>query len=416
MPKEQKFYIKDFGNGITLLGEEIEGVSSASLSILFPAGCAVDPKGKEGLSILLVEMLFKGAGNFNSKELAAEFDKIGAHRSHSAGIELSSFSCSLLAENLIRAIELYATVILEPIFPESDVESVRELALQDILALEDEPASKAMNELAQYFYPYPFGRSQYGTEAGLKATGIKEIKEYYAKDVKAGELVIAVAGQFNWQEVEEKVAKCFGSWSAKRKPLEVPALSTKTAHHHLQQDTQQVQIAFAYPSISFEHPDYYVARVVNSVLSGGMAGRLFIEVREKRGLVYRVGASHSAARKRGAVFAYAGTTPDNAQTTLDVMLEQIAGVISGVSPEELKRAKTELKSSLIMHSETSSVRASALVNDWWNLGRLRELEEIKIGIDKVSNEDIMRFQKEFPLTAITLVTLGPKKVEFNCEI
>ncbi len=412
MAKEQKFYTKNFGNGVTLLAEELEGVSSASLSILFPAGCAVDPQGKEGLSILLVELLFKGAGKYNSKELSSEFDKIGAHRSHSAGIEVSSFSCSLLAENLLRAIELYSTVIFEPTFPESDIENVREMALQDILALEDEPSSKAMNELAQYFYPYPFGRSQYGTEKGLKATGTKEIKEYYSKEVKAGEIVIAVAGQFKWTELEDQVKKCFSSWSAKKEPIAVPALPTKSAYHYLEQDTQQVQIAFAYPSISFEHPDYYVARVANSVLSGGMAGRLFIEVREKRGLVYRVGASHSAARKRGAVFAYAGTTPDNAQLTLDVMLEQMKGLVAGVSEEELKRAKTELKSSLIMHSETSSVRASSLVNDWWNLGRLRELEEIKAGIDLVTNQDIVRFQKEFPVAAITLVTLGPKKVEF----
>lgn len=411
MAKEQKFYNKDFGNGVTLIAEEIEGVSSASLSILFPTGCAVDPLKQEGLSILLVELLFKGAGNYDSKQLAAEFDKIGAHRSHSAGIEVSSFSCSLLAENLLRAIELFSLVITSPNFPEQDLDPVRELALQDILALEDEPASKIMNVLAQKFYPYPFGRSQYGTEEGLRSTGISQIKDFYQSEVKSGEIIVSVAGQFNWKELEQKVAQCFSSWKAAKKRLEVPPLLGQKQYHHLEQETQQVQIAFAYPSISFDHPDYYVARVSNSVLSGGMAGRLFIEVREKRGLVYRVGSSHSAARKRGAVFAYAGTTPDNAQTTLDVMLKEMKGLQNGVSADELKRAKTELKSSLIMHSETSSVRASALVNDWWNLGRLRQLEEVKAGIDKVTNEDIMRFQKAFPVDGFTLITLGPKKVE-----
>ncbi|MCB0323988.1 MAG: insulinase family protein [Bdellovibrionales bacterium] len=176
----------------------------------------------------------------------------------------------------------------------------------------------------------------------------------------------------------------------------------------MERDTSQVQIALAFPSVAIEHPDYYTARVAVGVLSGGMAGRLFVEVREKRGLVYRVSASHSAARGRAAVFASAGTTPENAEETLAVMLRELRNMKEGASDEELKRAKADLKSRLIMQSELSSVRASAMVNDWWNLKRLRTLEEIKAAIDKVTSADISRHFEEHPFEPATLVTLGPK--------
>jgi predicted Zn-dependent peptidase len=144
------------------------------------------------------------------------------------------------------------------------------------------------------------------------------------------------------------------------------------------------------------------------ILSGGMAGRLFIEVREKRGLVYRVSASHSAARKRAAIICYAGTTTDRADETLQVMVNELRNLSKGVSEEELQRAKADLKSRIIMSSESSSARAGAIISDYWNLDRVRSLEEIKASIDKVSSQDIERHLNEFPVKPITLVTLGQK--------
>jgi predicted Zn-dependent peptidase len=142
-----------------------------------------------------------------------------------------------------------------------------------------------------------------------------------------------------------------------------------------------------------------------------MAGRLFVEVREKRGLVYRVGSSHNASRGRAGVFASAGTTPENAEETLAVMLSEIRGLSSGASDDELQRAKADLKSRLIIQSESSSSRASTLINDWWNLKRVRTLEEIRQGIDAVTSADIEKYYQEVPVSPITLVTLGTKSLE-----
>jgi len=409
--RSQEFFVHEFANGLTLLAEQMPEVSSAAVSIMIPSGAAIDPDGLEGSANVLLEMLQKGAGEWNSRAFSERFEELGVRRSYSAGVEVSVYSASMVADRLLRALELMSILLLKPRLPEEELESVKSLALQDIDALEDEPASKIMNELAKKFYPYPFGRSQLGTKEGIEAIDIAKVRKHYGDVFRKQRLIIGVSGKFDWTALQAAVAKFFSDWNGKTEFLPVPEFSKSSSTSHLQQDTHQIQIALAYPSVSFGHRDYYVSRVASGILSGGMAGRLFIEVREKRGLVYRVGASHSAARGRGAMFAYAGTTPENAEETLAVMVGELRKLAQGVTDEELARAKVDLKSALIMQSEQSSVRANALVNDWWNLGRLRQLSEIRAGIEGVTNEDIMRHLKEYPVSPVTLLTLGPKALE-----
>ncbi len=362
-------------NGLTLVGQGLPGVASGAFSILVPVGASRDDEGFEGSATLLSEMFHKGAGPWNSKELSEEFEAIGAHRGHSAGIEASVFSGSLLGENLIKVLEMYKTVLLEPRFPEEELLSVKSVALQELYALEDEPSSKVMVELAKQFYPGVFGRSHYGTIEGVNAVTIDSLRDYYKRHFMPNNAVIGVAGKFDWNEIKDTVSNCFSNWQGGKDRLQPGPLGKENKNHHIEQDTSQLQIALAYPSVDYAHPDYYKARVAVGVLSGGMSGRLFIEVREKRGLVYRVSASHSGSIGRAAIICFAGTTPENGQETLDVMLAELKKLKDGVSEEELQRAKADLKSRVIIQGEFSNARASSICNDWWNLGRVRTLED-----------------------------------------
>lgn len=411
MNREQEFRIHRLKNGIILIGEEMDFVSSAAFAISVPVGSATDPPGLEGSATLLTEMLNKGAGAWNSRELSEQFENIGARRSQSSGVELSMFSGVMLGDYLAHALKIASTMILDPLLPGEELTSVQELALQELNALEDEPASKVMVELARRFYPYPFGRCQLGTAEGVRAVTIDSLRNYYRDQYLASGVIIGVAGKFDWNQVKNTVESCFGSWSGTKEILSPDPLSTNNVNFHIEQETAQLHIALAYPSVSFEHPDYYAAKVAVGVLSGGMAGRLFVEIREKRGLVYRVGASHSAAKNRAAIFCHAGTTPPNGEETLEVMLRELKRLKDGVEDEELRRAKADLKSRIIMQGELSSIRATSLVNDWWNLGRARTLREINEAIDRVSAGDVARYAADHQPAPLTLVTLGPKGLE-----
>lgn len=414
---ESKFHSIILPNGITVLGEEMSSVASASLSVLIPIGAATDRAGFEGATRVLGDMFYKGCrfkgSELNARELSDKFESLGIHRSHSVGTEVTVFSFAMLGENLMSAIELASSMLLLPTLPDAELDSVKSLALQDILSLDDQPSSKVMVHLTELLYPHPFGRSQLGTINGVESVSTEHLREYHKSSFVPSRSIISVAGKFCWNEFVAQVNKCFGAWQGNTLALECGSLRSENFYEHEHQDTAQLQIALGYPSVSYDHVDYYVARMGVALLSGGMAGRLFIEVREKRGLVYRVSASHGATKGRAAVFGYAGTTPERGQETLDVMLGEFRHLGEGITEDELQRAKADVKSRLVMQGELSSARASALVNDWWNLSRVRTLEEIKAAIDAVSGDDIARHTREFPASPVTLVTLGSKKLEVS---
>jgi predicted Zn-dependent peptidase len=162
------------------------------------------------------------------------------------------------------------------------------------------------------------------------------------------------------------------------------------------------------PPITEGH--YYETMAAVSVLSGSMSSRLFTEVREKRGLCYAVGAKYHSLKDYAGVFCYAGTTPDKAQQTLDVTWEQFQRLKDGISEDELYRAKVGLKSSLIMQSESSGARSAGIAGDYFLLGRVRRLEEIRDAIESLTVTAVLEFLHRYPFKTFTAVTIGPKEI------
>jgi predicted Zn-dependent peptidase len=156
--------------------------------------------------------------------------------------------------------------------------------------------------------------------------------------------------------------------------------------------------------------DYYNARVAVSVLSGGMSARLFTEVREKRGLCYAVGAQYHGLKEAAGIACYAGTTPDKAQETLDVITAEFNRLGDGISEEEIKRAKVGLKSSLVLQSESSSNRAAGTGGDYYMLGRVRSLDEIKSKIERTTVDSVLEFLRRNQFKDFTVVTIGPREI------
>jgi len=159
--------------------------------------------------------------------------------------------------------------------------------------------------------------------------------------------------------------------------------------------------------------DYYNARLAVSVLSGGMSARLFTEVREKRGLCYAIGAGYHTLKTTAGIGCYAGTIPDNAQQTLDVIINEFKRLAEGITEQEIDRSKVRLKSALILQSESSSSRAAAIAGDYYMLGRVRTLDEIKQKIEQTTTESVLAYLRKNKFTDFTVVTIGPKKLNID---
>jgi predicted Zn-dependent peptidase len=283
--------------------------------------------------------------------------------------------------------------------------------LQDLQALEDEPRGKVMVELRRRHWPEPLGRDRRGTPEGLQAIGIKDVRNFFKARFGPRDVILSVAGNIEWAPLRDQVERLFGDWSGGgHLPLK-PArpLGGQT---HLAKDTTQTQIALAYPSVPFGHPEYYAAQGAVQVLSGGMGARLFTEVREKRGLCYAVYASYQTFKDRACVLGYAGTTNERAQETLDVTMHELRRLVEGVERDEVERVQAGLKSSVIMQEESTSARAGALASEWYYLGRVRPLEEIQGEINALTAERIVEHVRRYPPRECTVVTLGPQALTF----
>jgi predicted Zn-dependent peptidase len=401
-----------FPNGLTLLAERMEHVRSAAVNFLVPAGCVYDPPEARGCGTVLSDLITRGAGERDSRELTLALDNLGLDRDESVGTMHMRFWGATLARNLPAALEIYADILRRPHLPEDEIDPVKALALQDLQGLEDEPRQKVLVELRKRHYPPPLGLDRRGTVEGIASLNANVLRAHYRRHFGPKGTILSVAGNVEWEPLRDLVGRLFGDWQGGGgAALQLGGTSVK--RDHIQKDTTQTQIGIAYASVPIGHPDYYAAMGSVNVLSGGMSARLFTEVREKRGLCYAVWASYSTFKDRASVIAYAGTTNERAQETLDVTLGELRRLQEGIEAEEVERVRAGLKSSLIMQEESTSARAGSLASDWYYLGRVRTFDEIQAAINGLSPESIVSHLRRTPPGDFTIVTLGPKALEVN---
>ncbi len=398
-------------NGMVVVAECIPSVRSAAFVFLVPAGAATDPPDALGAATVLEGLCYRGAGDRDSHELSDALDSLGIQRGGGPELENTSFGGALLADDLDAALALYADIIRRPRLSEAEFPAERELALQRLERLEDSPSEKLFIALRSAYFPGPHGRTAYGTEEGLRALTADRLRQFHSARYRPEGVILAVAGRFQPPALREMVDRLFGSWKGAAVPLPQPSTAGRRRYRHVSQGTAQEQIGVAYPSAALDQPGSYGARMGVDVLSGGMASRLFTEVREKRGLCYSVRASHSSLRGAAAIMAYAGTTPERCQETLDVLLQELVRLQEGVTEEELERARTGLLSAMIMQSEATRARASYLARDQYLLGRVRTMEEIRAAIEAVTPQSILDALRDWPARDFTIATLGPVELK-----
>jgi predicted Zn-dependent peptidase len=406
MEQTDKYVLK---NGMVLLGEPMPGVASVAFDVLLPAGAAVMPQGTCGAANIAEDWIFRGAGPRDNRALGDAMDSLGLHRFSSVGSAHLSIGASLESSNLIEALVLHADAILRPHLKDEEFELARQLAVEGLHALDDEPRHKVMLELRKRFYPDPLGRSTAGEIDDLGNLTADKARRIVQSHFHVGQMILSVAGKYDFAKLCKQVESFFAYDQGAI--VEAPVLGSRAGRYtHVPKDGAQVHIGLMVKTVKFTDNDYYNARVATSVLSGGMSARLFTEVREKRGLCYAVGARYHSLKEAAGLMCYAGTTPDKAQETHDVIVAEFRRLADGISQEELERAKVGLKSSLVFQSESSGHRASAVGNDYYMLGRVRSLDEIKQSIEAVTVESVLGFLRSNPFDDFTVVTIGPREV------
>jgi len=396
-------------NGMVILGEPMDAVESVAFDFMLPAGVAHLPEGCCGASNVIADWIFRGAGDRNNRKLGDALDGLGLVRGRSISSSHITIGAALEADNLTPALDLYADIILRPRLKDEQFELARQLAIDEVLSLDDDPRQKVMLKLREQFYPSPLGRSNIGDITELQALTAETSKQIVKDRFNLSRTIFTVAGKYDFDEICRQLESLFES--EQRQGGEAFTLDPRKAEYmHIENDGAQVHIGLMTETVKPNDENYYDARVAISVLSGGMSARLFTEVREKRGLCYAIGARYHSLKEAAGIMGYAGTTPNKAQETLNCIVGEFRRLREGISEEEIARAKVGLKSALILQSESSSSRASAIGSDYYILGRVRSLDEIKDKIEQTSAESVLGFLQDHPFNDFTIVTIGPQQV------
>ncbi|RPI88610.1 MAG: insulinase family protein [Planctomycetaceae bacterium] len=412
---EQQIHTHVFPNGLTLLVEPMADVQSAAFSLLTPCGSNYDPVGQEGAASVLCEWIMRGAGALGSMELTTALDNLGLQRNEGVGNTHMSFSGATIADSLPAALRLYADIVRRPHLPEEEFDASKLGVEQSLRALEDEPRQKVMNELRKRSFAAPWGTPSEGTLEGVTRLTPAVVRELFERCTQPRQTILGIAGRVDPVQMRELTEELFGDWIDR--PIEpwVDGLRGPT-RDHVMQESAQTQIGIAYPSVPYRDVDYYAAWGVVNVLSGGMSSRLFTEVRERRGLCYSVYATLHSLRDQAQVLCYAGTTAERAQETLDVTLRELRRVSEGIGEDELRRCKARAKSSLIMQQESSASRASSLARDWYHLGRVTTLDEVRDKIEALTVRALLEHARRYPARDLTVLTLGPAPLEVSLAV
>lgn len=403
------FYHK-MPNGIEMVGQYMPSLSSITFGFQLNAAVINEPEDKLGLAHLFEYMLFQGTKQKDARALNEAFESLGARKGASTGLETAQVWAQIVNTKFDATLQLINELLLTSTFPKDELEQMRSIVLQEIRRRDDEPMSRIFDLVRADFYRgTALGRQVLGTPESVNSLQRQDLQDFWKARYRPNDTLFSIAGKFDWDHVVEQMEMLFGNWSgtAAASPEQLPHPTNTVSLEH--QEGKQEHLGLMFPFPNYTDPDYYAAMVISEVLGGNMASRLFVEVREKRGLVYGISAGLASNKHIGAMRIYAGTTPEQGRECLQVIVNELRKLEQeGITEDEMARAKVQLKSENVMRSEGSGARMGALARSWWYERKLRTIQEVKEAIDAVTQEQVMDVLHRFsPLNPLTVGAIGP---------
>jgi len=400
-----------YDNGLVLVAEKIESAQSLAMSMLMPAGSGHEPADQIGVATMLSEMMFRGTESLPAKEHSDAMDDLGLDRSTSSDSLFLRLSAMMIHTKREQALPLLFDMVLRPKLSEEALEPSRDLSLQSLEALEDEPQQKTFIALRQRHYRNPVNRCTMGEREAIEKLTLEQIQQYKKQTFVPNGSILSFAGQFDFEDLKKQVGKLLGDWQGQRDDIVLTGDPLR-GYEHITTESQQVHIGLAYDATDdTNEASAMLQRSAIAVLAGGMSCRLFTEVREKRGLCYAVYGMYASNKFMGVVLGYAGTTPERAQETLDVMRNEFVRLGEGIDQSEFDRAMAGMKTRLVMQGESTHARASAIAMDQHTFGSPRTLDELIAQVDAVTLDKLNAYVQANGPGPMTIVTIGPQALK-----
>ncbi len=385
-------------NGVRVVTEKMPHVRSAAAGIWICTGARHESAVENGISHFIEHMVFQGTEKRSAEEIARAADSIGGNLDAFTSKELVSFNVKVLDEHLPLAFDLLADIVLHPLFREQDIRKEKDVVLEEIKMELDNPEYVVQELFCSGFWrDHPLGMPILGTPSTVETFDRRMIQEHFREVYTPSNILITAAGNLEHETLFELVAKEFETVPAAGQPRNTPKA---TPHPHLRlqekESLKQVHLCLGVPACPVNHESRYAAHVLNTILGGGMSSRLFQNIREKHGLVYSVFSDLSLFQDAGCLLVSAGTSRESVRKVVRLTLDEFKRLKTElVSAEELRRAKDQLKGSLMLSLESTGSRMANLARQQLYFGRFFELDEILAGIESVDQAQLQALAQEY---------------------
>jgi predicted Zn-dependent peptidase len=375
-------------SGVRVVTEAMPSVRSIALGIWIRTGSRDEGVEQAGISHFLEHLLFKGTERFSSREIDEAFDAMGAEVNAGTGKETTSVHSRFLDGHLERAFDVLQDMVLRPAYP--DVDSERDVVIEEIAMYEDEPSDKVHDVMAEaIFGDHPLGRPIIGRAEVISSVPVPQIAAWHDGRYVPGNMVVAAAGNLDHDAV---VALVDGAFPKEGAPAPRPAISPNGAVPVLgfhEKETEQYHVCLGGRGIPRGDDRRFALRVLDTVLGGSTSSRLFQEIREKRGLAYAVYSYVNHYQDSGQVGLYVGTRPDRVREAVDVIGTELRRLQEdGVSEAELELARENVKGRTVLSMESTLTRMNRLGSSILMGVPLLTVDEVLAAFDAVTLDDL----------------------------
>ncbi len=399
-------------NGLLVLTESMPHLRSVSMGAWIGSGSRDEAPEINGISHFIEHMLFKGTTSRSAKQIAREVDTIGGNLDAFTGKEMVCFNIKVLDENVPPALDVLADLVLHPTFTPEELVREQGVILEEIKMDEDNPDYLVNEIFTQNFWKGDsLGRPILGTKKTVSKFDQKTLFDFYAGKFTPRNMVFSAAGNLEHDEFVAMVEQKFSSLAPSGvavMPKTAPPVATPHITLKRKNSLEQVQLCLGVPAPPVNDPRRYGVYLLNTMLGGGMSSRLFQTIREDQGLAYSIFSEMSPYRDTGSLCVYAGVAVDKTKQVLQLTMDELRRLKEEtVSEIELKRAKDQLKSNMVIGLESSGSRMANLARQQMYFGRFFGVNEIMEEIEAVSTADVQALAQElFRPESIALALLG----------
>lgn len=402
-------------NGMRVLCEQLPHLRSVSMGVWVKAGSILEREHENGLSHLIEHMAFKGTGRRSAKQIAQEMDAVGGYLNAATSKLCTCYYAKVIDENLPLAADILSDIVRFPAIDPKELDKERNVVLEEISMTDDSPEDVAYDLIASaMFGKQPLGQTILGPRELIASYTREDILAFRARHYSPMNTCVAIAGNFDLNQVKDLMAQRFGDWTGGAGEIfPVNAVNQRPQTLTADKDTEQAHICLGYRGKPLGDADAYPMAVFNSILGGGMSSRLFQRIREESAMAYSVYSAPSAYPHCGDFTIYAAVSPRNVKAVLAQIDEETSLLVrDGATQEEFDMAKAQLKGGFILGQESAYNRMNSMGSNMALMNRVITTDETIRRIEAVTPEDVRRVAAETLGSPRSQAFVGKKIVKY----